>query len=263
MGALTQQLRELFEEDGEAVAEAIEESGEEAAEGQQPFTVASVMQALSGGQALQQILRQAAHSAGELGLDTGLKRTTGAGAGEEPPGDGADGPSVPASGGSGNLNPNYDRESRAAQSTVRRIVGKAKGIRQTTKRRLRDAIEEGLDENETVGDIARRVRNEAEDMSQSRARTIAQTTVTGAFEYQQLEAFRAAGFEGKRWITQRDGRVRTTHVEAGGQERPLDVHFEVGGSMLMVPSDPMVSDASEVVNCRCTMFPVNSLSDDE
>jgi len=154
----------------------------------------------------------------------------------------------------------FDANSRAAQETIRALVEKSKTITETTEAALREEIREGLDQNESVDGIASRVRGYVDDAKQNRVPTITQTTVTGGFESQQLEAFREAGFEGKRWITQRDGRVRASHQAAGTQQRPLEVPFEVGGASLMYPGDPR-GPVDEVANCRCTMFPVKSLEE--
>lgn len=157
-------------------------------------------------------------------------------------------------GGTADFNP----ESRVAQETIRQLAEKMEGVIRTTEDDLRRQVQQGLQNNESVGTIAGRIRQYVEDDGEHRAETIAQTTVTGGFESQQLEAFRTAGFEGKRWLTQRDDRVRESHQDAGRQQRPLDVPFTVGGAQLMYPSDPN-GPSDEVVNCRCTMVPIKDL----
>lgn len=89
----------------------------------------------------------------------------------------------------------------------------------------------------------------------NRARVIAVTETTRAYG----AATVAAGMEQsralgrrllKRWDTERDTRVRSTHKEADGQVVELSAPFLVGGFYLLFPGDPM-GPADEVVNCRC------------
>ena len=53
----------------------------------------------------------------------------------------------------------------------------------------------------------------------------------------------------KRWVSTYDGRTRKTHKELQGETIDLYSHFSNG---LLYPRDPF-GDASEVVNCRCTI----------
>lgn len=57
----------------------------------------------------------------------------------------------------------------------------------------------------------------------------------------------------KRWEHRRDDRVRSAHRAAGGQTRPVNEPFSVGGEDLQYPGDPSGS-AANVLNCRCEMF---------
>jgi len=68
-------------------------------------------------------------------------------------------------------------------------------------------------------------------------------------------AFKAGGFDGKRWVTEGDDNVRATHRRANGQIRPIDEPFDVGGHKLMYPGDPM-APISETARCRCDFVPV-------
>lgn len=57
----------------------------------------------------------------------------------------------------------------------------------------------------------------------------------------------------KRWEHVSDDRVRSAHRAAGGQVRPLDEPFNVGGAQLQYPGDPS-GPAEQVLNCRCEMY---------
>ena len=232
MESAEEALSAYFQDLGEAVAANIEAQKSAAAPARKDFTVPQVFGFDEWMSALEETVRAIAEEAARQGYLTGLDRI------------GAEG--------------DFDPESRAAQETIRRLVEKSETITRTTEQGLREEIRQGLEENEPVDQIASRVRGYVDDAQSNRVPTIAQTTVTGGFESQQLEAFREAGFEGKRWITQRDGEVRPSHEAAGTQERPLEVPFEVGGASIMYPGDPS-GPVEEVANCRCTMFPVREL----
>ncbi len=51
-------------------------------------------------------------------------------------------------------------------------------------------------------------------------------------------------------------RTRPTHVEADGQVRDMDEHFDVGDAKLMFPGDPSarLTHPEEVINCRCNVL---------
>ena len=54
------------------------------------------------------------------------------------------------------------------------------------------------------------------------------------------------------WLSERDDRVRPTHVTADGQRVPVDEPFWVGGYRMMYPTDSSLgAGPEEIVNCRC------------
>lgn len=56
----------------------------------------------------------------------------------------------------------------------------------------------------------------------------------------------------KKWMTRRDGKERTTHLEADNQTIERDELFTVGGERLKYPGDKSSgASASNLVNCRC------------
>ena len=54
------------------------------------------------------------------------------------------------------------------------------------------------------------------------------------------------------WVTARDERVRSSHAELGGQERPYNEGWEARGGLLMFPGDPN-APPSETIQCRCVL----------
>lgn len=54
------------------------------------------------------------------------------------------------------------------------------------------------------------------------------------------------------WLSERDDRVRPTHITADGQRVPVDEPFWVGGYRMMYPTDSSLgAGPEEIVNCRC------------
>lgn len=116
--------------------------------------------------------------------------------------------------------------------------------------RIRKEIEEALLEGETMDAIADRVRASFQGIDRQRARTIATTETTVAYEVGRDMTFRAAGVEWTQWVSAGDERVRHTHRAADGQTREMGEPFEVNGFNLAFPGDPE-GPPSEVINCRC------------
>jgi len=56
----------------------------------------------------------------------------------------------------------------------------------------------------------------------------------------------------KRWLTEKDERVRRTHNLVDGDTLPVNVPFLVGGYPMMHPGDPL-GPPDEVLNCRCDL----------
>jgi len=158
------------------------------------------------------------------------------------------------------------------QQAITDLNSQARGIAGTTLREVNDEIREGVAASESVEEVQGRVtsalRGMADgdddpdtDISQSRARRIASTTTTTAFERGQDRAFEEVGMFGRMWLSQRDVHVRRGHLEADGQQRrmgePFDVAPDIGRAEeeLAFPGDPTGSPAN-VINCRCTALPI-------
>lgn len=59
----------------------------------------------------------------------------------------------------------------------------------------------------------------------------------------------------KGWLSQRDARVRDSHVVANGTQIPLDQLFRVGNSLLAFPGDwSHGARPEELINCRCVLI---------
>ena len=172
----------------------------------------------------------------------------------------------------------YDAESPWVRQAIRRLNDQMRNVPQNTRQIINRVIQQGQnDPSKSVDDIAddivRRMRRMASgtggpdqpgSVTRSRAKRIAATSTTTAFETAQDRAWREAGIEGASWLSQRDGRVSPGHFEADGQRRPLGQPYNVRRTLgrpkeeMMHPGDPEAR-ASNVVNCRCSRRPLLDL----
>lgn len=126
-------------------------------------------------------------------------------------------------------------------------------------------IERGIREQQSIPDIAASINilltASGSDRWPNRAVTVARTETiaavnAGAFRSAQLEAEqRGDPAPFKQWIATADRRTRDTHRDADKQRTLLSEPFVVGGARLQFPGDPR-GPAQEVINCRCSLFPV-------
>ena len=118
-------------------------------------------------------------------------------------------------------------------------------VTDTTRKAVADAVARGIEEGESVPDIAKRVRESDAAFGKARSELIARTettTVTNATQRESLSDY--ARTEGatiqKQWLTARDARVRDSHAALDGEKVGIDDPFSDGS---LGPHEP---------NCRCT-----------
>lgn len=91
-------------------------------------------------------------------------------------------------------------------------------------------------------------------LSSDRVDLISENESNTIFNYKQFQEALKAGKTRKRWITERDERVRKTHAEVDGETIPIESTFLVGNSLMDYPKDCRYgANAEEIVNCRCTI----------
>lgn len=126
-------------------------------------------------------------------------------------------------------------------------------------------ITDAVNGGEDVEGVARRVDRvltyTSSEYWPNRARTIAQTETTRGYGAGTLaggmEQSRTTGrLLRKRWLTERDDRVRASHRDVNGETLDLGMPFYVDGIPLMFPGDPM-GPPETVINCRCDLVIVN------
>jgi HK97 family phage portal protein len=118
-------------------------------------------------------------------------------------------------------------------------------INRETFEQLKNTLEEGLANGETIKELSNRVGNVYDVARGSRSKLIARTEVNTANNFGHMEAMRQAEIEKKEWVTAGDEKVRDEHVqnEADGCIGRNDTFSGTGESY---PGEP---------NCRCVVTP--------
>lgn len=161
-----------------------------------------------------------------------------------------------------------DPDSPVVRKAVRRVFDE--GVQEhaeTTLEQMEEIVRQARREDVTMQTLRDRLEGyydeDATDAVGPRARADmgARTASTAQFGEGQLEAWRREGIRGKRWLSQRDSRVRTSHRTLDGTTIRLEDTFEVRGASLRFPGDPN-APPDETINCRCSMLPRENIPDD-
>ncbi|MGL5910481.1 MAG: phage minor head protein, partial [Phycicoccus sp.] len=140
-------------------------------------------------------------------------------------------------------------DARVLSALNRRRVQLADQVTETTRRVLDSSLlavtaEQGW----SVDDAAAGIRSVFDDLSDSRARTIARTEVIGGYnEVSYMAARESDVVVGRRWHAALDERTRGSHAQLHGT---VVREGEVYPNGLRYPHDPS-GPARETVNCRC------------
>lgn len=125
-------------------------------------------------------------------------------------------------------------------------------VTETTKDLIRNVIAIGMDEGQSVSEVAKAIRERYESFSQRRSEVIARTETVSASNYGSMASAQQTGLNPmKVWVSSRDKRVRDTHEGVDGVMIPINEEFSVGGDRMLHPGGGSL--AKENVNCRCTL----------
>lgn len=132
----------------------------------------------------------------------------------------------------------------------------------TLIKRVRSAIEKGVQADETIQEIRLRVSSALDiEAGSSRGLLVSRTETAGFMNGVRNEMFGAEGFEEFLWSTAGDVNVRDNHAifgDAGAKPSGFNWLTLVGEpGQLLYPGD-MNAPVGEVVNCRCLHVPAES-----
>jgi len=125
----------------------------------------------------------------------------------------------------------------------------------TTRRHLKNSLLQGLQNGETIRDLATRVEGYMQG-SRAQAVVIARNAVGQTLSRARHEGQRATGMTHRIWVHSRGpGERRPAHVAAEGYytEHPvgMDEPFVINNVRLMFPRDHSAGHPEETVNCQC------------
>ncbi len=151
---------------------------------------------------------------------------------------------------------------RARKYIRERSADLVKEIDDTTKDRLRKALEAGVENGEGIPELQKRVKDVFDKAKDSRAEMIARTEVIKASNFASVEAWTESGVvESKEWLTAEDERVEPLCAAMDGKVISLRSSFFKQGDKLTSGTDSMsfemsVDEPPLHPNCRCTVIPV-------
>ena len=131
------------------------------------------------------------------------------------------------------------------------IATKVTEIDGTTEKHIRELVEYGMQEGQTLTEIGLNLMKVSSEIARYRSHVIARTETHFAAGFANETAAEESGLDlEKEWVAAWDDRTRETHIEADGQRVPLGGRFNVGGYELEYPGDAS-GPAEEVIMCRC------------
>ena len=129
-------------------------------------------------------------------------------------------------------------------------ANKITGITDTIFDQLNASIGEGLNNLETIPEIATRTRD-VFNIASNRSIVIARTESNSLLNGSATATYEKEGVQSKEWLTTMDSAARESHQDINGQIVPIGASFSNG---LQYPGAD--GPAEEVVNCRCAISPV-------
>ena len=129
----------------------------------------------------------------------------------------------------------------------------AESTTSTSWSRVGQVLARGVQDGESIKEMAKRVAALGEEWAGPRALTTAWTETHSASQFVATETVRESGVAARRtWLSALDDRVRADHQDAHGQTVDLDQPFDVGGEECDAPGDCPSSENS--INCRCVQI---------
>lgn len=122
---------------------------------------------------------------------------------------------------------------------------------ETTKEIINSIISKGQAAGKNYKDIAKDISDSIQEMSISRARTIALTETANAVNITTHETALEAEMRKKTWLHVGGGfEDRESHLRLDGVSINIDEYFNISGFKALYPHDPSLP-AKEIINCHC------------
>lgn len=142
----------------------------------------------------------------------------------------------------------------AVKDEARILKVQLAGVTERTRKRVEKIVSNGLAKGQRADTIAERLQG---TLGAGRAKAVAETETHRASQGATQYVYEVLGVPSKRWITQRDNRVRDTHRRMDTQTRLIDQPFKSpSGHTAEFPGGFGVPE--EDVGCRCVAVPVKT-----
>lgn len=151
------------------------------------------------------------------------------------------------------LDVKFDLKDPRAKAFIEEKTLKIVGINDTTSEKIRAVLVQGVDEGQSVDQIAKAIKEAYNDFGDMRSRLIARTEVSQSVNGARYGLLQEEGSEAHEWLDSGDENVRETHVAEDGNVVNVGEPFPV--THLLYPCDHN-GEASEVIACRCVSLPV-------
>ena len=86
-----------------------------------------------------------------------------------------------------------------------------------------------------------------------RALELGENEANSLLNYQELKKAIQNGYTKKQWVTERDNRVRNSHIEKEGKTIPINEFFKFADCEMLCPHDVVNGTAKQVAGCRCSL----------
>jgi HK97 family phage portal protein len=152
---------------------------------------------------------------------------------------------------------------KEAVDFIRNRENRLSGVPLDVHARIKEALASGLNNGDSLRDIAKAVRAEFNEISEQRAQVIASTETAAAYGTGRDLAMRAAGIQFKQWLTSGNSNVRAAHALMNGATVGIEELFTVinpqSGEVDTVkhPADPNGAPWN-VINCHCVEIAVEA-----
>jgi len=136
------------------------------------------------------------------------------------------------------------------------------GMSEKLSSEIQNIIFTGRLDDLTLDQISRQITKKGYKISRRRANLIARTETHNAASYANNEYHKKVRQDlgtsmKKQWVATNDGRTRSAHSSANGQQVDMDEDFTIGGVPMEYAGDPK-GGARNVVNCRCIIIYVEA-----
>jgi len=134
----------------------------------------------------------------------------------------------------------------SAKRLAKQIPRFGKAMTETVIKAYQDSIDSGSSQIDAIVGMV----GETQYKSNIALRNFLHKEFHADYERTKIETASDLGFDYKYWRTQRDGRVRHSHMIMDGKIVKSDESFKIGRHKAMYPGDPTLP-IEEAVNCRC------------